>query len=65
MPKNKPVPLKVAFVGMISTLPVELLVGTSMMLSGIVVLMYCKVSKRSKSVGTCISPLKLGKYCVK
>ena len=64
MPKNKPILQKVSFFGMISTLSLELSVGTSMMLSGIVVLMYYKVSKRSKSLGTCISPLKLCKYCV-
>ena len=54
----------VLFFGMISTLPLELLIGTSMMLSEIVMLVYYKVSEPSKPVGTCILPVKLCKYCV-
>ena len=47
------------FSGMISTLPLELLIGTSMVLSEIVILVYYKVSELPKSVGTCISIAKL------
>ena len=38
----------------ISTLPLELAIGVSMMLSDIVIIVYYKVSEWSKSVGTCI-----------
>ena len=65
MPKNRAIPSKVAFFGMISTLPLELAIGTSMMLSEIVIVVYYKVSEPSKSVGTCISPVKLCKHCAK
>ena len=51
------------FFSMISTLPFELLIGTSMVLSEIVMLVYYKVSEPSKPVGTCISPVNLSKYC--
>ena len=47
------------FFGMISTLPLELAVGVSMMLSDIVTIVYYKVSEWSKSVGTCILIVKL------
>ena len=49
---------------MISTLPLEPLIGMSMMLSEIVIMVYYKLSEPSKSVGTCISPVNLCKYCV-
>ena len=39
---------------MISTLPLELAIGVSMMLSDIVIIVYGKVSEWSKSVVTCI-----------
>ena len=39
---------------MISTFPLELAIGVSMMLSDIVIIVYYKVSEWSKSVGTCI-----------
>ena len=39
---------------MISTLPLEVAVGVAMMLSDIVIIVYLKVSKWSKSLGTCI-----------
>ena len=45
--------------GMISTLPLELAVEVSMMLPDIVIIVYCKVSEWSKSVGTCILIVKL------
>ena len=64
MPKNRAITSKVTFFIMISTLPVELLIGTSMVLSEIVMLVYYKVSEPSKLVGTCISSVNLYKYCV-
>ena len=64
MPKNRTIPSKVTFFSMISTLALELLIGTSMMLSEIVMLVCYKVSEPSKPVGTCISPVNLCKYCV-
>ena len=54
MPKNRTIPSKVTFFSMISTLPLELLIGTSMVLSEIVMLVYYKVSEPSKSIGTFI-----------
>ena len=39
---------------MISTLPLEVAIGVSMMLSDIVIIVCCKVSEWSKSVVTCI-----------
>ena len=44
---------------MISTLPLELAIGVTMMLSDIVIIVYCKVYEWSKSVGTCIFIVKL------
>ena len=64
MPKNRAIPSKVTFFSMISTLSLELLIGTSMMLSEIVMLVYGKVPEPSKPFGTCILPVKLCKYCV-
>ena len=61
IPKNRVIPSKVAFFGMISSLPLDLRIGTSMMLSEMVILVYHKVSAPSKSVGTCISPVNLRK----
>ena len=49
----------VLFFGMISTLPLELAIGTSMVLSEIVIIVYYKVSELSKSVGTLILVVKL------
>ena len=62
MSKNSVILLKVPYSGMISTLPLKLAIGVSMMLSGSVILMYYKVSESSKSVGTSISPVKSCKY---
>ena len=59
MPKNGTFSRIVLVFGMISTLPLELAIGTSMMLSEIVIMMYYKVSEPSKSVGTCILSVKL------
>ena len=59
IPKNSVLLPKVVLFGMISTLPLELAIGTSMVLSEIVMLVYYKVSKPSKSVGTCILSVKL------
>mgnify|MGYP007078374409 CR=1 FL=1 len=64
MPKNGAIRPKVAFFGMISTLPLELWIEMSMVLSEMVILVYYKVSEPSKSVGTCISHVNLCKYCV-
>ena len=47
------------FSGMISTLSLELLTVTSMVLSENVMLVYHKVSEPSESVGTCILIVKL------
>ena len=64
MPINRAIPSKVAFSGMISSLPLEVWIGTTMMLSEIVILAHYNVSEPSKSVGTCISHVNLCKYCV-
>ena len=40
MPKNRAIPSKVAFFGMTPSLPLEIWIGTSMMLSGIVIIAY-------------------------
>ena len=50
IPKNSVILSKVPFFGMVSTLPLELWIGTSMMLSGIVISMCYKVSEQSKSL---------------
>ena len=42
------------FFDMISTLPLKLALGVSMMVSDIVIIEYDKVSEWSKAVGTCI-----------
>ena len=39
---------------MISTLPLEVAIGVSMMISDLVIIVYYEVSEWSKSVGTCI-----------
>ena len=65
IPKNSVLLPKVVLFGMISTLPLELAIGMSMVLSNIVILMYYKVSEQSKSVGACILPINLQKYCAK
>ena len=65
MSKNSVILLKVPFFGMVSTLQLELAIGTSMVLSDIVIIVYHKVSEWSKSVGTFISPVNLCKYCEK
>ena len=49
---------------MILTLPLELLAGTSIMLSEIVMLAYYKVFDRLKSVGTFILKANLCKHCI-
>ena len=54
IPKTRIIPSKVSFFGMISTLPLELWIGTSMMLSEIVIVVHYKVSEPSKSLGSCI-----------
>ena len=54
MSENGAIPSKAAFFGMISTLPLELWIGMSMVLSEMVILVYYKVSETSKSVGICI-----------
>ena len=59
IPKNSVLLPKIVLFGMISTLPLELAIGTSMVLSEIVIRMYYKVSEQSKSVGTCILIVKL------
>ena len=48
MQKNRAIPSKVAFSSMISTLPFELSIGTSMVLSEIVIIVHDKVSEPSK-----------------
>ena len=59
IPQNSVLLPKVVLCGMIWTLPLELAIGTSMVLSEIVMLVYYKVSEPSKSVGTCILIVKL------
>ena len=59
MSKNIVILLKVPFFGMVTTLQLEVAIGTSMILSEIVMLVYYKVSKPSKSVETCILIVKL------
>ena len=54
IPKNAAFDGIAPFSDMISTLPLELTNGTSMMLSEMVILVYYKVSEPSKSVVTCI-----------
>ena len=54
IPKNGTFNRIILVFDMISTLPLELAIGVSMMLSDIVIIVYCKVSEWSKSVGTCI-----------
>ena len=59
MPKNRAITLIVAFFSMVSTLPPELGIGTSMMLSDIVMIGYYKISETSKSVGAFLLIVKL------
>ena len=47
MSKNSVILLKVPFIGMVSTLQLELAIGTSMVLSDIVIIVYYKVFERS------------------
>ena len=47
------------FFGIILSLPLELAIGMSMMLSDIVIIGYYKISETSKPVGACISIVKL------
>ena len=54
MPENTTFDRLALFSGMISTLPVGVKTGTSMVLSEIVMLVYYKVSEPSKSIGTFI-----------
>ena len=53
------IPSKVTFFGMISTLPLELWIGTSMMPSEIIIVVHYKVSELSKSVVKLILIVKL------
>ena len=65
MPKNKAILSKVPYFGMISTLSLEVWIGTSMVPFKIIIVVYYKVSDPSKSVGACILPVNLCKYCSK
>ena len=65
IPKNGSFYRITLFFDMISTLSLELAIGMSMVLSNIVILMYYKVSEQSKSVGACMLPINLQKYCAK
>ena len=59
MLKNVTFDVIALFFGMISTLPLELLIVTSMMLSEIVILVCYKVSELSKSARTFVLTVKL------
>ena len=59
IPKNGTLSAILMFFGIISTLPLELAIGTSMMLSDIVIIEYYKVSGALKSVGAFILIVKL------
>ena len=59
IPKNSVILSKVVLFGMISTLPLELAIGTSMVLSDIVIIWYYKVSEISKSVEAFVLIVKL------
>ena len=59
MPKNMRIALRVPFFGMVSTLPLELWIGTSMMLSEIVIIVYYTVSESSKSYRSFVAMVKL------
>ena len=50
IPKNGTFNRITLVLDMISTLPLELAIGVSMMLSDIVIIVYCEVSEWSKSV---------------
>ena len=63
IPKNSTFNGITLFFDMISTFPLELAVGVSMMLSDIVIIVYYKVSEWSKPVGTSISLVNSCKYC--
>ena len=54
MPKKYTFDVIVVFFGMILSLPLELAIGTSIMLSDMAIIGYYKVSEASKSVGACI-----------
>ena len=54
IPKNGTFNRIALFFDIISTLPLELAAGVLMMLSDIVIIVYCKVSEWSKSVGAYI-----------
>ena len=62
MPENKEILSKVPFFSMVSTLLLEVAIGTSMVLSDIATLVYYKVSEQSKSVVTSISLVNMCKY---
>ena len=64
IPKNKGITSKVVCFGIISTLTLELAIGTSMVISENIMLVYYKVFEPSKSVGTCILMVNLSKHCV-
>ena len=59
IPKHTTFDIIPLFFGMISTLSLELAIGTSMVPSENDMLVYYKVSEPSKSVGTCILIVKL------
>ena len=59
MLKDATIDVIALFFGMISTLSLELAIGTSMMLSDIVIIVHYKVSETSKSVGAFILIVKL------
>ena len=64
MPENKEILSKVPFssIVIVSTLLLEVAIGTSMVLSDIATLVYYKVSEQSKSVVTSISLVNMCKY---
>ena len=64
MPENKEILSKVPFssIVIVSTLLLEVVIGTSMLHFYVAMPVYYKVSEQSKSVGTSISPVKLCKY---
>ena len=59
MSKNRPIPLKVSFFDIVSTLSLAVWIDMSMVLSKIIILVYYKVSEPSISVGTYILIVKL------
>ena len=65
MPKNRAIPSKVAFFDIISTLPLELAIGTSMVSSDIVIIRYYKGISIVKVGWSMYLTRELCKYCVK